>query len=619
MDLQDISDGRSWAIRQHNQWKVGIQVVDAIQANEWSVIWDDETVEPSPPLVENTYLTAAEDKTMAAASSLPSLIVWPTQGTQKDRAESNAESRRRAMLAYWTRSNLRREAFTLYGDWHHTGTMYAMPWVDRLWSGDSDVFPYFLIVDPRSVYPLGHHSNGDLSSGLVVRKRLFRDVAAEWGPDHPGLRELQDRRQRNRIDAKLEVVEELWVMDDTGWGVAFCDSTIPTDQYRRRGPGLNSDGYPTTWAMDWTAHNLPGCPLIESKRHTFDGAYRGPLWDTIPLLRVAHNLMAKMLEDVDQNIFAPTLLDNVLNPDEYGPNAVLVGTGDRPANILRDRPPVNFEAQQVIAGMMDAARRQAMEPEQRFGNFGASIASQKAVNAVMGSWNAELAQAQIDFEHFLTRLTSMTAAFDETFCAGKKRIDGHDAGGGAFSQTYDPVHLYKGDWRCHVTYGERTGLDESNQLIRLATVRNMGGMAKRTFMQKSGVIDDALQEEREMGLEAIIDTFNGQVLPGLIQSGQFDILREFVSNIDSDRMTYREAVLAAMKALYQPTDPAAAAESPGGSAGAGGPMDLVQMMRSAEAGGIPGNAEGFPVAAGPDLAGMLPPPVERQVSELAPV
>lgn len=622
MDLHDIAEGRSWGVRQHSFWKAQMRIMDEIQANRWEVIWDDETVEPAPPLVENAYLTAVEDKTMAAAQSLPSLIVWPTQGTQKDKSEANAERRRRVMSSYWTRSNLRREAFTLYGDWHHSGVMYAMPWADGLWTPDMDSFPYFLIVDPRGVYPLGHRSNGDLSSALIVRKRLYRDVEAEWGVDHPGLKELKARRTKMGLEAKLEMVEELWVMDDTGWGVAFCDTSLPRDKYSPRSSGfgpMTSEGWPVAWALPWEDHGLPRCPLVEAKRKTLDGEYRGVVWDIVPTLQVAHNLMAKLLEDVDANIFAPTLLDNIVNPDEYGPNGILIGTGDRPANILRDRPPVNFEAQQVIGGLLDQARRQAMEPEQRSGVFGASIASQKAVNAVMGSWNAELAQAQIDFEHFLGQLTSLTAAFDENYTPGKKKVDGYDSQGGAYSLTYDPVTLYKGDWRCHVTYGERTGLDENNHVTRLAMVRNMGGMAKRTFMTKSGVIQDPLQEEREIGLELILDQFNMQVLPGLIQSGQFDILQDFIANIDSDRMTYREAVLAAMKKLYAPTDPAAAEGAvPGAAApGAGGPADLIEMMRSAEAGGIPGNAEGFPLA--PDLAGMLPPPTERMASELAPM
>ena len=73
--LNDLRVAREWGLREHQTWKAQITVNDAVAAGEWQILWDDSTVEPSEPLIENIYTQALEDKMSAAGTILPRLFV----------------------------------------------------------------------------------------------------------------------------------------------------------------------------------------------------------------------------------------------------------------------------------------------------------------------------------------------------------------------------------------------------------------------------------------------------------------------------------------------------------------------------------------------------------------
>jgi hypothetical protein len=616
--LNELRDMREWGLLEHQTWKARITLSDAIAAGEWSILWPDQTIETSEPLVENVYTQAIEDKMAAAGTILPRLFVFPTRGTRNDRAETNAQARRRVFASYWERSGLRRSLKGYYLDWLHTGAVYTVPealfW-DRTGRPlpTNERFPYLMRLDARQAYPLTHDSLGNLTSVIFSRRRRLADLQREYGENHPSLERLA-RARLTRGQNPSTILEELWYYDDSTWAVAFADAEpamSTTDLWRRVG---TTGGAVMDWAVPPEKHRLPACPVTEAKRLTHDGAYRGALEDTIPQLKTANNFMARILEDLNANIFAPALLDNVANPEEYAPGAVLVGTGEGAAKIERDRPPVNFEALNVVRDLIEQARRQGFEPQQRAGDAGASIVSAKGVVALAGTFNAELAWSQTDIEALLQRSNSMTAAYDEAWCYGTKTIDGVE-GGREFSETYDPARLFKGDYRNHVTYGDRTGLDEQNHLVRLATAKQLGGMSQRTFMERAGIVEDVLQEERDMAIENLTKLFFDGVLPQQIAAGDLDALRKFVGKIDTDKMTTREAVIETINEMLAPA-PGPLGGVPGGG-GPEGPADVTMMARSLASGGIPGNAAGLPMP-GPQLQRALPAPVARTVSEAAP-
>ncbi len=609
LTTDDIRVAREHALHMHSAWKQEILMSDMIANDRWQIMWPDKTVETSEPLVENLYGQALEDKTLSAGALPPGLFTMPARGTRVDRAEQNAAQRKRAMLSYWDRSHLRKNLKRFYRDWYHTGATYGIPWTN--WDDNpAQRFPKFLLLNPRQVFPLGHDSSGQLVEGLVMRQRRVADLLGDWG-DHPTLAALID--DHDVRGGKAEFFEEIWHFDGTHWAVAIADSQLPTEwQGSPFVPGAvqGSTGMVIDWLQPPAEHKLDSCPLKEARRVTVDDVPRGALVDIIPGLKVAQNFMAALLDDLQSTVYAPVVLDNIENSEDYGLGAVLIGDGTGTAAVVRDRPPVNFEAQQTVRDILERTRNQAFEPAQRAGDAGASIVSAKGTLALMGSFNAELAAAQFDIEVLLTELTSATANLDEMWAFGTKHIWGVDDNSKAFDEKYDAATTFKGDYRCKVTYGDRTGLDEQNHLVRLATIRNLGGISLRTFMEKAGITEDTLAEETDMAIEQLTQLFMGQVLPQQIQGGDVTALQKFVEKIDDDSMSVRAAV---METIREMTAVIPEGGPEGGAATPGGRADILRMVRSLDKGGIPGNAEGQPPS---QVA--LAPAVRRGLAEISP-
>jgi hypothetical protein len=625
----DLRYLRQQAIEAHQVWKSELLMCDAVARGDWEVMWPDGSVDSSSPLVENLYSQTLKDKTLTAGAVPLSLFTPPTRGTRKDEGEKNASKRKRVGLSYWERSNLRKMRQRLYRDWLHAGVMCANPWATGFAGPNprpsASRFAYFEVTNPRHLYPLGWDSRGRLVAGLIIRQRRVADLEADWGRGHPAIVSARIRHASAR-SGKLVWLEEIWYMDEDHWAVALGDSGLPLEhQGVQFGPADGFGSVIVEWIVEPHKHKLGSCPIKASARVTYNDSPRGALMDIIPALRIAQNFMARTLDDLNASVYAPVVLDNIENPEEYGLGAVLVGNGLGKAFIDRDRPPVNFEAQQTVERIMDGARRDAFEPAQRSGEAGASIVSDKGVKGLMGTFNAELAAAQGDAEMVVADVTSITAGFDQIWCAGEKEINVVDPIAESMSEeSYDPVQLFKMDWRYACSYGDRTGLDEQQHLTRLALARNLEGISRRTFMERSGMTQDALAEETEMGIEKLIALFTDQILPQTVMSGDTTALVQFIDLIDSDNNTMREAVYETIRKAQVPPAPEA---GQGGPMSPGGRADIMKMVRSLGAGGIPGQAEGMPPTmmpgggppgGGPPGMPQLPGPARRLAAAGAP-
>ncbi len=619
--IADLRQARQDGINAHQKWKAQLRLNDAIAADEWEIVWDDGEVEEHGPLVENVYKGALEDKIATAGAGIPGIYVPPAPGTAEDRGERQSQKRRRVYQSYWDRSDMQLLVKRIYRDWFHTGAAFLVPWVefykpDGTKRAPNERAPYAMALDPRQAYPLGHDSRQRLSSAVFMRQRRIRELKAEYGPNHPAFAEFTGYRSMKKLD-DAEYLEEIWYFDGTYWGVALGDSLMPREyQGRSMLPRTMLDqvgGTNMVWISDPEPHKLDMCPVVEIKRMTHDDGYRGAIEDVIPQLHTAQNFMARLLDDMQQNIYAPVVVDNVENVEEYGPGAILIGTGDGAARIQRDRPPVNFEAQQTVQSAIATAHRQAAWPVQRSGDADASVVSAKGVVALSGVFNAELAWAQQDVERGLMAINKAMAGMDEQWCPGSKRIYGME-GVRSFHETYDPATLFNGDYRNRVSYGDTTGLDDNQRQTRLAMWRNLEAISLRSYIEKSGASEDPLQEERDIAIENLTSLFYKAILPQRIEQGDLGALKKFVERIDDDRETVRSAVLQTIKEL----EDGVPGEIPGQPGGGGG--DPVQMMRSLASGGIPGNAEGLPQPPriGPDLQQVLPARQRRLVSETGP-
>lgn len=624
LTIDTITEARRWALEHFRLWKQQTWINDRIAADLWDVIHSDNTVEESEPLIENVYKVALEDKMASSAQPEPNLIVWPKRGTRKDMGEKSAAQRRRIHLSFAQRSEHPvRFRMKSYRDWYHAGAAYAMPWVDWFELGiDGSVteapatrrLPYFFRFDPRTAYPLAHNNRGQITEFMTIARRPIHELSQELGRDHPAIVELQNRRPGKGFDYQKDWLEEVWYFDTVWMARALVDPGLDTEfQSQLFTPttfsdaGVSNPRGTAVWVTSPELHKLGRCPVVGAERVTHDDIQpRGAIEDIIPQLQIAQNFMRKLLDDLNLNIFSPVVVDGVVNPEDYGPNAILLGDGTGNARIQRDRPGVNFEAQQTVRQILEQVKSQAFQPQQRSGQAGASIISDRAVNSVQAQFNEELGWAMGDHEQMMAGLHSVTAQFDEVWCSppeGETKVAEGIDGMQAFEEHYHPAEAFGGDYRVQVDYGPHRGLDLQNHLTALALMKNLNGLSTRSFMQRSGLVADALQEERDMAIEALIGRdglFFGLILPQQIESGNLQAAIDFVNRIDGDNASVREAVFETIRQSLQP--------APGGAGGPAGPPqagDILRQVASLQAGGIPGQAEGLPLP-GPELARALP-------------
>lgn len=598
---------RDYAFNRHRGWKLRSQQSDLILRGEWATTWPDLSLSYKDPLVENVYAEALYDKAASAASVSPQVEVAPTRGTREDDAEKVAQKRRRAFRTFMLTATDYQVQWAM--DWLQHGAMYAMPWSDQ---GDS--YPYAVRFDPRWAFPLAHNARGDLTSVFFLRYRPFLEIVRDYGEDNPAIQRLRVEREAARRGEPPHV-EEIWYVDQTHWGMAVVATETPTpDMYRYVDPLKQpTGGTMAEWVVPKQEHGLSRCPVVEKRRLTGDGEYRGALDEMIPNLKVAQNTMARILEMLDIQTAVPVGLDNVANPQDFKPGGILRGTGEGKLEIVIPQFPQNFEAHAVKAAEVDAARNVGAYPQQRSGEHGASIASGKAAGAVMGAFNVQLAWNQRDLAVFYRNLMSVMAEYDEKWCPGMKDITGWDEGE-IYSDKYNPATFWKGDYRNEITFN-RVGLEEHNWLTRLAMYRQLGGLSQRSLMRKSGMVDNALAEEADIDLEAIKQGFFTIIQQQALQ-GNGDPLYRYAQKIDSDGVTVRQAIFETIREMRLVS---AEGRPAPGSPTQGNAGQAIQMERSLDAGGIPGRAEGLPAPrVGGALAGMLPPGMGRAMADSSP-
>jgi hypothetical protein len=448
-----------------------------------------------------------------------------------------------------------------------------------------------------------------MTSVIIAKLRRLEDIELEYGSDHPAVIEVKHRFTAAGHKARLRHVEETWYFDETDAAVALTARPIPTrwDAFRYVSPidSLHDTSRYDAWLAEPAAHGLNWCPVAEVKRITNDGEYRSPLDVVIPRLKVAQNFMARLLEDVADSVFGPVLMEGIVNPEDYGPNAELIGDGQGRAKVEYPRKPSNFEVRQIVIDQLGMARRDAKHPEQRSGEAGVSIGSAKHTETLMGAFNEELKHAHKDVAAGLQWANTLCANYDQVHCAGRKQIDGIDQSG-AWLETYDPAKLFKDDFRNRVSYGAAAGLDRHNLMTMMSLARNMKSISQRTFMRETGLVQDPLQEERDIMIEDLVVAMQGTVIQQAVEAGNMEPLRILVTKIDGDTMTVRQAVTETIQEMQ--TAPAGGA--PGGP-GAAGP-DPLRQVNSLEAGG--NGVEGGLTDIGRSLRGVLPSGVNRALA-----
>ena len=609
---KDLTDIREHFLEKHRDWKVRLRTQDLIHQRKWATVWPDLTEQVVEPVVEHVYNEALMDKAASAAGITPFVSVAPTRGTKEDRAERNAQLRRRVFMSVMRDSEIADIQTSWAFDWLQAGAMFTSPWKDWDWYGNGgDNHPYLVHHDPRHTYPVAHNSRGELTAGFVLKYRRIADLVSEYGANYPP---LQNLKQWGTTSGRQlpETVEEFWWFDDRQWGVALlgtAEVTAPFFRYVNPVTRLSNDPY-VQWLVPLEDHGMGGCPLVEKKKQSADSEYRGVLEDAIPQLKVAQQTMLRILEDLEFQTAAPLVADNIDNLDEFGAGQIMVGDGEGPPSLEAVRMPSNFEAHGLVASSIEGARNVVHYPKQRSGDPGASISSGKATFAIQGGFNSQLAWNQRDLATLYRRALVRTADFDEKHCQGRKEILGWDEGE-FYTDKYDSKTFWRGDHRVEVGF-HRVGLEEQQHLSRVLMLQSIGGMSMRTAMRLSGMIDNPLFEESEIAEEMSMKSFLGFMAQQAAE-GNLDPWRKFNEKVDEGEMTARAAAKATIDEMF-------AVPAGSGAEGGGGrsPDQVLGMQRSLEAGGVPGRAEGQPPGVGPALAGALPAGIRKTAATAGP-
>lgn len=542
--IDGLLDRRRWAIDANRSSKARQTRAERILRGEWRTVWPDLSETENEPVVENIFLEAAEDKAATAASITPTFDVPPRRGTRADRAEREAQLARRVFVTLTQESRLDALHVGFYMDWFVHGLPAAMVWKD--WH-DYSGFPYAVQIEPRTLYPISWNSKGELEEALIIRRRRLVDLIHEYGADNPGLQRLG-----SRPDGRLSnMYEEIWWADPSGWGIALAYEGGVTDgDFLYRRPEEVGGNTVAEWLVEPSAHGLKGCPIVAQRAMSADREIRGKLDAMLPPLKIAQALSLETLLNVRRSLHAPPLIQNVENPEDWGPDAILRGNrGPDKAVVEYPRPPASFEAFQHIKDQLASARGAGAFPLQRSGDPGASIASGQAVTMLQGSYNAQQAWAQKDMASFYSLLFSRLANMDEVWCGGTdKMIDGFDEGE-AFSDHYDPAKFWKGDYRVQVGF-HALGVDAHTNLLNMGAAHRLGWLSRRSAMRKSGLVQNALAEERDIALDQMFDTFKA-LLDFKAQQGDDSDMAKFLDLIDTDKETVRSAMVKVMKQRAQ--------------------------------------------------------------------
>ncbi len=545
MTLATLQDRRHHALVSNQNSKQRMTRETNILRNKWHAVWPDLSVTESEPSVENIFLEAAEDKAATAASIPPNFDVPPRRGTRADGAEKNAQLSRRVFVTMTQNSRLDALSVGFYSDWFVYGLIGAIAWKDWL---DPKGRPFIEAVEPRHLYPLSWTPKGELGEGLVIRRRRFADLVRDYGPNNPGLLDVSGRGQIENW------YEEIWWADGSQWAIAVGhESGVSSGDFSYRSPNMTGyNNMAVAWLREPSLHLMNGCPIIALKAFSSDREIHGKLDGMLPPLKMAHGLNLETWMNVKRNIHAPVMLQNIDNPEDYGPDAHLYGIpGPDNAVIAYPRPPVDFAAFAQVAEQLTAARNAGHYPQQRGGEPGASIASGQAVTQLQGGFNSQQSWAQNDMARFYTDCFSRLASLDESWTRGEVEIDGFDAGE-AYDDNYTPSEFWKGDHRVHVSF-HALGVDSHTNLLNMGAAHRLGWLPSREAMQRSGLVANPLAAERDITLEKGVKTFEEFMIPALIQAGQIEPVLDYWDMVDSDKETPRSAMVKVLRQSEQQT------------------------------------------------------------------
>lgn len=527
------------------------------------------------PLVANLIDTTARDIS-EVMSPLPS-INCQALSLSSERDGKRTDKREAIANSYVQGSNLQAQMYAGCDRYASFGFMAYMVDPDF-----SDQTPVIRIADNHSAYYVRDY-RGRVAQYMEPYKIRADELAAQF----PDL-ELEDTF-RNKLGAEwyCKDVEVCQWRDRTHRALVLLDPEM---------------------VLESVAHGLGRTGVHVVERPDITGGGPTGQFDDVIWVQIARAyVQMQTMNAIDRSVNAPLVAPKDIQEIPLGPFSVI--QSDQPQNIgtvpLQISPGLFPQAQALQMEQMQGSRY----PEGRSGSIDASIITGQGVQALMGTFNTQVATFQTLNSLALTEVIADCFHMDETYWPSVKKTRYIKDNGAPRRVEYTPAKDIDGNHLADVTYGAIAGLDPNRALVFLLQGLAGGLLAKSTARKYLPVDLNVVAEERQIQLEQMDDAANAAItqlplaIPQMATMGQDP--RELVMQVAK----LRELVLKgkspaeAIEEVFAPKeDPQAAAPPPdplaammgGGGAepqmpgmGSGGASDLLMGLAGLTPGGSP--------------------------------
>ncbi|MFB7366720.1 hypothetical protein, partial [Streptomyces hydrogenans] len=422
---------------------------------------------------------------------LPSLNT--ASGSQTSEKARKFQERRKFIGAnYWEGSNLRIQMPTAADNYQTAGVAYAI--VEPCFKS---CMPKIRIIDSMGCYP-----EFDLERNCVGFARKLKVRAQVLAEKYPHYRDriLKSRSWQNDQGDRLITVIK-WV-DADQHGLWMEEDRIPLDYYPNK------------------LGECPVVPIVRPPGEALRGAY-----DDLCGVQAARAFMLRLaLQNAEQQVNAPLAVPNDTTDVPLGPLSLL--HTDQPQNVRRVDLAIPGSTFAEIQTLQQELLTGARTPQQRFGSQPGSIVTGKGVEALLGGYDAQVKQAQVQFGWALENITRLCFKMDYLYWPDREKSADGTLDGAPYSIRYTPRVDIDEDYTCDISYGFVAGLDPNRAVVFMLQLLAAGVIPRELVMRSMPFDLDVTRMQQQVEAEKLNDAaMNGlaamvQAIGPLAQQGE---------------------------------------------------------------------------------------------------
>ena len=550
----------------YRDWQFDFEELHRIYRNEWSMVWPDGRVENVDPAVPNMVRIAVEDRARAVAATPPQIVCRPDG--PGDKAREKADKLERVVSAWLEMNRVQGYTTQRWAMDGMGGGLMVCKVLPDFSKPKSERFPVFTRLEPQLSYPDPIFAPGPFLDTFTYSYEDYRrtvemryDVKFSWA------------QSRGTSPEKVTVIE--YYDKDYAYVVVQALS----DPRNASSPNKPRD------MIVSEKHRLSRCPVVISATPKLDGTYGGEFSGGLGVLDFWNRLMTMVMDDAIRKVYPERVVSDVVNPQDYGPDAVIELENPQGRYEYVQQPNQPFSNLQVLRDVGSSVRTSFILPPSRSGDPNESIISAAGVSATQTQFTEDVRSIQRDLlAPLIEAAVDIALESEEVWTPGvKKNI--WSMGSGRYRETYRPNEDIDGYRKVQVSYGPMPGLDPINQGVMVMQALGAGILDERTAMELSPFVEDPQRVEKRK-LRKQIQDLEIAGLAARMQQGTLDpyVLAIIDQAVDSDEVTLSEAIAAlvgqavpapAPQAAPVGTAPAQQSQAPGIAGAATGQTQIL--------------------------------------------